>query len=133
MGKHRHGVLLLDDHDDTREAFAALVANADLDVTASGTGAEGLAHLRRDPQHWCLVLMDWWLGDMTGEQFLREKNADARIADVCVGVITGDVTVEKAAGQLAVDYFFLKPIDLDVLFRLLANHCDPRRPQTGAA
>jgi DNA-binding NtrC family response regulator len=123
MPAHRHGVLLVEDHDDTREAFSVVVSATHLDVTACATGAEALAHLRRDPHHWCLVLTDWWLPDMNGEELLRAQQADPRIARVSVAVVTGDAQVRDAAGDLGVKYFFLKPVDFDVLVALLADHC----------
>jgi two-component system chemotaxis response regulator CheY len=120
---HRHAMLLIEDHDDTRDAFAMLAAELEgVDVVAVATGAEGLARLRRQPARWCLVVLDWWLADMSGEAFRREQLADPRMADVSLAVVTGDARVRGAARKLGIANFFLKPIDPDALFGLLTHH-----------
>lgn len=132
MPEHRHAVLLVEDHDDSREAFQVVIASAGLDVVAVHSGREALVMLRRDPGRWCLIVLDWWLHDMSGEDFRREQLADPRIADVCVAVVTGDARVRNDAKRLGVDYFLLKPIDPDVVVELLSHHCHaPATPATG--
>ena len=127
---HRHAMLLIEDHDDTRDAFAMLAAELEgVDVVAVATGAEGLVRLRRQPARWCLVVLDWWLADMSGEAFRREQLADPRIADISPVVVTGDARVRGAARKLGIANFFLKPVDPDAVFRLLSHHpaASPRR------
>jgi CheY-like chemotaxis protein len=123
MPDHRHAALLVEDHDDFREALKTLITDTGLDVVAVHSGAEGLAHLRREPDRWCLVVLDWWLHDMTGEEFRREQLADSRIAGICVSVVTGDARVREAAERLGVDQFLLKPVDPDAIVDLLSHHC----------
>ena len=121
---HRHAALIVENHDDFREALQVLIETSGLDVVAVHSGAEALQHLRREPRRWCIVLLDWWLADgITGEEFLQEKTAAPRIAETCVAVVTGDARVKAAAERLGVDYFLLKPVDPDAVLRLLSHHC----------
>jgi len=123
VSDHRHAALLIENHDDFREALQTFVETTGLDAVAVDTGTDGLQHLLREPPRWCIVILDWWLSDMTGEEFLQRKNADRRTADICVAVVTGDARVKEAAERLGVSYFLLKPIDLDVVVKLLSHHC----------
>jgi CheY-like chemotaxis protein len=93
---HRHAALVVDDHDDFREVIEILVSSTRLDVATAHTAAEALAHLRREPHRWCLVLMDWWLPDMTGEEFRRQQCAEPRIAGICVAVVPRPMHAREA-------------------------------------
>ena len=123
MPAHRHAVLVVENHDDFREALEVLVSSTGLDVVAAHTGADALEHLRRDPRRWCLVLLDWWLADMTGDEFRAQQVADLRIADVCLAVVTGDASAKEKARRLGVEYFLLKPVDPEIVLQLLSHHC----------
>jgi len=120
---HRHAALIVDDHDDFGVAIKVLVETTGLDAVIVHGGADGLEHLAREPRRWCIVILDWWLADMTGEDFLLHKNADSRTADICVAVVTGDARVKMAAERRGVGYFLLKPVDPDHVVKLLSLHC----------
>ena len=119
-----HGaVLLVEDDEDNRGALEELVWLAGLDVVAVGTGAEAFAHLRREPGRWCLVMVDWWLPDMTGEHFRRRQRLDPRIADIAIAVLTGDARAKEAAERAGCAHFLLKPIDPDIVTEMVRSHC----------
>ena len=120
---HRHAALIVENHDDFRHALQILVETTGLDAVGVHTGAEGLQLLRDEPHRWCIVVLDWWLADMNGEEFLHHKNADAGTAGTCVAVVTGDARVRTAAERLGVHYFLLKPVDPDTVLGLLSHHC----------
>jgi CheY-like chemotaxis protein len=123
MPAHRHAVLVVENHDDFREALEVLVSSTGLDVVAVHSGADALDHLRHEARRWCLVLLDWWLADMTGEEFRQQQVADPRSADVCLAVVTGDARVKENARGLGIEYFLLKPVDPEIVLKLLAHHC----------
>jgi CheY-like chemotaxis protein len=100
-----------------------LVSSTGLDVVAAHTGADALEHLRRDPRRGCLMLLDWWLADMTGDEFRRQQVVDPRIANVCLTIVTGDASAKEKARRLGVEYFLLKPVDLEIVVQLLSHHC----------
>jgi len=120
---HRHAALIVEDHDDFGAALQVLVETTGLDAVTVHGGAEGLEHLAREPRRWCIVILDWWLDDMTAEEFLQQKHADRRTADICVALMSGDARVKATAERLGVSYFLLKPVDPDVVLRLLSHHC----------
>src|SRR5689334_18628102 len=120
---HRHAALIVENDGEFREALQILVETIGLGTVGVHTGEDGLQHLRREPKRWCIVVLDWWLADMTGEEFLRQKNADRRTVDICVALVTGDAHVRAAAERIGVDYFLLKPVDPEVVLGLLSHHC----------
>jgi len=124
MPSHRHAALIVENDGDFREALQVLVETTGLDAVGVHRGEEAIQHLRAEPRRWCIVVLDWWLADMTGEEFLQQKNADRRTADICVALVTGDARVKAAARRLGVNYFLLKPVDPEIVLGLLARHCD---------
>src|SRR5262249_16189288 len=120
---HRGSVLVAEDNDDQREALAELVALAGLDVVGASTGMEALSHLRRQPGRWCLVVLDWWLPDMTGEDLCAAMRADPRLARLTVAAMTGDVRARETAERFGVAHFLVKPVDPDLVRALLSSHC----------
>jgi CheY-like chemotaxis protein len=132
MPEHRHAVLLVEDHDDSRDAFQELISIAGLDVVGVHSGHDALAHLRQNPGRWCLIVLDWWIRDMTGAEFRRQQLAEPAIRGICTAVVSGDARVRQDAERLGVDYFILKPIEPDVVFQLLSHHCSSSvSPATG--
>jgi two-component system chemotaxis response regulator CheY len=94
------------------------------DVHAVRTGAEGLAFLHEGVRC-CFVLLDWWLPDMGGKDFLRAQQDDPELAHIPVTVLSADHQEAMSAGARS---FLLKPCDLSVLLDLLADHCAKRTP-----
>jgi len=116
----RVAVLLVEDDDSHREALVWLTG---LDVVAVRTGAEALAHLRGEPRRWCLVVLDWWLPDMTEDHFRSKPQLDPRIARIAVAAVTGDAQARKAAERAGCIHFLVKPVEPEVVTELLTSHC----------
>ena len=108
-----------------------LVESSGFDVVAVHTGGEALARLRADLAC-CLIVLDWWLADMTGAEFLRQLRASPEIADVPVALSTGDARVRAEPAALGVTYFLLKPVEPDTLVGLLTDHCPQQSTSPGS-
>jgi len=128
---HRGSVLVVEDNEDHREALAALVTLAGLDVVGASTALEALSHLRRQPGRWCLVVLDWWLPDMTGEDFCATLRADPRLARLAVAAMTGDVRARETAERLGLAHFLVKPVEPDIITALLSSHCRGVKAKVG--
>ena len=132
MTQHRHVVLLVDGDADMREAFATLIGSTGFDVVDSHSGGEALARLRGGLAC-CLVVLDWWLPDMTGGEFLRALRADAKLARIPVALCSGDARVQTEASALGAHCFMLKPIDPEHLLDLVVDHCGQGSPHGAAS
>lgn len=102
-------VLVVDDHDDTREMTAELLAAHGFEVRAFGAAETALEALRRDSAD--VVITDIHIGRESGidlARAIRDREATRSIALIAV---TG--SVENESGELRdFDAFCLKPIDV---------------------
>jgi CheY-like chemotaxis protein len=92
----RKRLLVVEDDHAEQMSIAALLGSDDIEIVATGTGAEALVLLRDNPCD-CVVL-DLRLPDMSGFEVLEELRADARLSDVPVVVFTGrELSAEEDA------------------------------------
>jgi CheY-like chemotaxis protein len=125
---HRHSVLLIEDHEDLRDAFVALATTAGLDPVACSDGHEALQRLR-DGVRPCLILLDLGMPGMNGLDFRQEQLNDPHLADIPVAVISGTGhAVERQAEMLGLTRFLRKPIEIVELLQLFADHCGAAAP-----
>lgn len=113
-------VLIVEDHDETREMIETLLKFHGYSVETARDGAEALKKLR--DLHPCLILLDLAMPVMDGWAFRRRQLKLPAIAGVPVLLVTGhesDPKTEKlhAAGLV------MKPIDFDVLLGAVERSC----------
>ena len=126
--RHRHAVLLIEDHDDLRDAFVTLAEGHGLEAVACRDGQEALTRLR-DGLRPCLILLDLAMPGMNGLAFRQEQLRHPDLARIPVAVISGTGRhPEKQAELLGLTRFLRKPIDIDELLQLFADHCGAAAP-----
>jgi len=112
-------ILLVDDHDATRETLAEVLGEQNHHVTP----AENLRRAREalDAQTFDLVLTDLKLPDGSGMDVMR--HARERHPHTPVVMITGHATIENAveATRLGAYEYLTKPVDLNRLRIIVAN------------
>ena len=69
--EHQHTIVLIDDHDDFRDAFVASGKSRGFNAIALASGHEALAYLRKSARP-CLVLLDLHMPEMDGLTFREE-------------------------------------------------------------
>ena len=117
-------LLLLDDHVLFREGLSRLLASEpDFEMVGhSGTAAEALAVLRREPVD--IVLLDWDLGEDHGSQFLaaaRQAGYQGKVLMITAGMTATESSVVL---QLGASGIFLKhnsPATLAKAIRLVVG------------
>jgi CheY-like chemotaxis protein len=127
MPAHAHVALIVEDHPDVCEAFRLLIEAHGYEAVSAHRGDEALGRLRAGLPC-CLVVLDWWLPDMKGDEFLRRLRADPEIAGTTVAVMTGDARVQAEATALGAQRAFLKPVDPVVVLEMLESHCPKAAP-----
>ena len=105
-----------------REAMEALITADGFDVVSTGSAQKALARLQ-DGLVCCLVVFDWLMPGMNGEQFHQALSADPRLAGIPLLVLTGDALGASRARALGVCHVALKPIDPAALLAILEEHC----------
>lgn len=115
----RRLILLVDDCVDSRELYAEALA-ADFRVAVAGTGAEAVQ--RASELLPALVVMDWSLPDMGGEEAIARIREDPRTNRVPVVVVSG--YAEPRERRRVWDAYFVKPCPADALSSCIARMLD---------
>ena len=127
MPTHRHTALLVDDYPAARESLKTLIEANGFTAVGAQSGGEALA-LLRGGLACCLIVLEWWLPDMPGGDFIRALHADPALADIPVAVCTGDARTRAEAAALGVTHVLLKPVDPRSLVNLVSRHCPQASP-----
>lgn len=113
-------VLVVDDDADIRDALCDVLQLEGVPVALARDGAEALQWLRTHPAP-RLVLLDWNMGPMNGQQFMRALAGES-FEKVPVVLLTADARVQEVARAHAFAGALKKPVKLDELFALLDRH-----------
>jgi DNA-binding NtrC family response regulator len=115
----RRSILLIDDHEATRDTLAEVLEDAGHQVQTAATQARALEILESRPFH--LVLTDLKLPDGSGMEIM--KRAKALFPHMPVVMITGHASIDNAveATRLGAYEYLTKPVDLDKLRLVVAN------------
>ena len=118
-------ILIVEDHDDTRRAFAGLLRSWGHEVSTGDSAARGLAFL--DTNDVDVILSDIGLPDQDGYAFIakvRQTNLAVTAIAISAYFTASDQRRGRAAGF---DMYFPKPVDLLnlrlVLARMNSNPC----------
>ncbi len=117
-------VLVVDDDPDIRETLRFVLEEAGYRVYSAENGKDALEVLAGADPLPGLILLDLMMPIMSGDEMLRALKAVHALAHIPVTIVTasGAPMPPLATGLLK------KPVDLDVLLRVVARSC-----QVGAA
>jgi signal transduction histidine kinase/DNA-binding response OmpR family regulator len=116
-------LLVIEDDADNREAVARILRDAGHEVLAAATGRDGLKILHGGARP-DLILLDFWLPDMTGHAFLEAKSRWPGGLDSPVLLVTGDdawIDEQRDLEQLGVVGLLAKPLEAAELLRAAAR------------
>jgi len=116
----RPTVLVADDDLATRELLTCLLDGRGYAVIAAGSGAEAWAALQA-PDAPRLLLLDWYLPDLTGGELCRRLRSDVRLAASYVIILSGDSDSEgrRLALNAGADAWLGKPFEIKELLAWL--------------
>jgi CheY-like chemotaxis protein len=112
-------VLVVEDTEDLREMFVAIIREAGYRVIGAEHGQHALEILRSLDHEPCLVLLDWTMPVMDGHTFLRALRGTHRIAALPVVIVSAAQGVEGQDAQRMVK----KPICATTLMHLVRDFC----------
>jgi CheY-like chemotaxis protein len=108
-------VLLVDDHDDTRELVALVLVQAGYSVLQAANGQQALDLLVVTGNELpSLILLDLQMPVMSGWEFLTIVRSYARLAAIPVIVVSGGHKPSAEMRQQTAD-FLAKPVDHKIL------------------
>ena len=90
-------ILLVEDDEDLSEVLADLLTECGYQVATASHGLAALGYLEANPLP-SLILLDWMMPVMDGEEFCRQKAESPAIADVPVFLLSarGDPPISPA-------------------------------------
>jgi PAS domain S-box-containing protein len=112
-------VLVVDDNEVSREIMAEMLRFFRLDVKVAASGINAIDLLETATEHpYDLVLMDWRMPGMNGDEVIRRIHADIAIQKqpkVVMVTAYGREDVIRLADQAGVDGFLIKPVSPSTL------------------
>jgi CheY-like chemotaxis protein len=120
-----HQILIVDDHDDIRDAIALVLELEGCAVarTSGVIDAFGRLHDGFCP---CVVLLDLHMPELDGWVFLERMPHESCLDDVPVVVVSGDALERPAVVAAGYD-FILKPFASATLLTAIETHCRRHR------
>ena len=113
-------VLVVEDDRDVRESLVAVLEDAGYKVISASDGRAALTLLRAGPLP-SVILLDLMMPVMDGWEFRQRQSARPALAGIPVVVVTA---AYEPRGIDAADVI-LKPLDFDLLLRVVRSHCPP--------
>jgi CheY-like chemotaxis protein len=118
-------IYIAEDDPDVRLSIAEILLDEGYEVREFSNGQDTLRALQAGGRP-CVVLMDLFMPEMNGEEFLSALRHDAALSPIPVVMITGARTDLPDAEVLQ------KPFDLNELIATVAKHCSHRRKEGSA-
>ena len=102
-------VLIVDDHDDTREMYVASLAASGFEAIAAGDGAH--AYCQAQESHPDIVVTDLTLRGADGWQLIQDLKREPRTRDIPIVLLTGhaEPQLRERAEREGCAAFFVKP------------------------
>jgi CheY-like chemotaxis protein len=126
-----HDVLVVDDNDDVREAFCALLLLHGYRASGASSGMVALAQMRAGLRP-CVVLLDLRMPEMDGWSVWARMHAEPNLATIPVVMVSGDPDQSRRAELLGLRNFIRKPVDAGTLVATVARYCEAAPSAHGA-
>lgn len=116
-------VLIIDD--DNRNIFAlrAVLRSKGYSSLAAVSAKEGMEILKKDPEVG-IVLMDMMMPDTDGYEAIRQLKASEQFREIPMIAVTAQAMPgdKEKCLEAGADDYISKPIDVDLLVRILSSH-----------
>lgn len=112
-------ILVVDDHDDLRDAIAVLLESEGYEVLDAPNGREALKYLSSAKSHVAAIVLDLAMPVMDGWQFLAARRANPALSEIPTIVVTGVSDAKRRHSELGDIAVFTKPFHFDELIREL--------------
>jgi len=119
---HQHLLLLVDDDDDFRTALTTALELEGYTVAGAGCAAVALDQMTAGLRP-CLLLLDIQMSDETGWALWERMRIDPALAQIPVVLLSGEQQDRQHARARGIRDVLVKPIDVDTITRLVAQHC----------
>ena len=125
--KGSSSVLVIEDDPDMRGLLVLMLEDQGHRVLAASDGREGLDVAERIKPD--LILLDMKMPVMDGFEFRRAQQSDGDLARIPTVIISALHQMSRRVAELAVDDALAKPIDIELLLRVVARHSGAAPPE----
>jgi two-component system response regulator ResD len=126
LEQHAHSVLVIDDYDGLREAFAAALTVVGFDVITASSGREALDILG-DGFRPCVVLLDVCMPEMDGWMVWDRMQAHTQWSQTPVVMLSARSVDRDRVRRVGIREFLSKPVEHERLVDTIERHCE-RQP-----
>jgi CheY-like chemotaxis protein len=116
-------VLVVDDDYAIREMLIEVLEDAGYQVTSAENGQQALSLLQEAPALPCVILLDLMMPVMSGWAFREAQQADPKLADIPVVVLSARPGLQHDAFMTTVNEFLQKPVDIAHLLTIVESFC----------
>jgi len=117
-------ILLVEDDEDLSEVLADLLMECGYRVATAIHGREALSYLEGNPLP-SLILLDWMMPVMDGEEFVRHKAGQPAICHVPVFLLSARGDPPASMVALGIQRVFRKPLVFETLRTAIESVLNP--------
>lgn len=114
-----HRVLVVEDDADIQEAMLDILREEGFVAQAASHGQEALDILHARTFSPDVIILDLMMPVMDGWTFCKAQQADARLVQIPIIVVSADRNAEQKAEKMGAKAYMAKPVDLPRLLQLL--------------
>ncbi len=120
-------ILTVDDDEEIRIALADMLEMEGFETVWAKNGQVALEYLRRIPDGELpdLVLLDYMMPIMNGQQFYQEMRKERRLNHIPVVVMTANGNLVNVMERVNVGGFMSKPMDYDTVVKMVKHFLLP--------
>ncbi len=128
MGPQTHRVLIVEDCPDTALSMAIMLNMWGLESVIAYDGHSALEQIEKEQPK--IILLDLWLPDMSGAEVAERLRKRNLLRDVAIIVLSGSASEKDRADlrEVGMHPHLVKPVEPDVLHRLLTSYVKEYRP-----
>lgn len=115
-------ILIVEDEGLIRSMLTEFLQDEGYRVATARNGLEALGYLREHAERARVILLDLEMPGMSGWEFRREQQRDAKLAAVPVILMSATMHLDLSAEALNVAECLDKPIDLRKLLDIVAQY-----------
>ena len=120
-------VLVVEDDPELLLSLSEVIESEGYCVACARHGLEALGRLRGGIRP-AVILLDLMMPIMNGWQFRYEQRQDSDLAKIPIVVVSAKSDSQAHAAWLEADGYLSKPIDVGLLFGMLARYCSGDQP-----
>lgn len=115
-------ILVVEDNDINRDTLCSLLEDS-FQIIEARDGREGIEQLKRHFHELSLILLDVYMPELDGFEFLRFRNTDERYSSIPVIVTTASESLndEIECLKLGSNDFVVKPYDVEIILNRIHN------------